>query len=596
LGRLALLALTLYGAAAVASGQASLPFDAAVAEADRPALEECRASPDGVAVTWSLPNSLPEGRVDLLDAQKGFPRWRWRSCAVVRGGSASLSAAPGTRVLAIARASHRDSYLLDGPLVWPGVPTTRRFEASAMRTLGGEGAFPEGQLSGALLSGSDTASRDPLCESDGKSWQCPSMPAAFRGVLALCPAGTEGRFALVEGPGSMALALEPGEGFAMPLRLEMAGGSQTREPALRLVLAVKQGYRPVPGLVARPIGGLAYWIYVKEPPRDTLLEVSAGGMATKRVPLESFRTTPCGEMGVMNLPLAWEIAGHVLDRDGTPLAGSKIVVREPGEAEKALPNAPLPAGGRILQEVIPDDTGAFRISGLEELPYLVRACHPARRCQERLMRPPFEPIEIRFDESGILRGRVLSSAGAPEPGAAVEVTPNLATAKEAEDTVRLVSFPVQTDAEGRFQIAVQGAGQFELVASAAGGAAARREIAVTEIRSPIDLGDIRLSQGGTFRARVPGCAGGELYLVGPMDDDTLPQMKRFTLDSGGQTTVELPGGGEWLTGARCGGQEKYLEPKSLPRVEELWEMGIEIVFEIQEEEDPDAGESDTASR
>jgi hypothetical protein len=95
---------------------------------------------------------------------------------------------------------------------------------------------------------------------------------------------------------------------------------------------------------------------------------------------------------------------------------------------------------------------------------------------------------------------------------------------------------------------------------------------------------------------VPGCAGGELYLVGPMDDDTLPQMKRFTLDSGGQTTVELPGGGEWLTGARCGGQEKYLEPKSLPRVEELWEMGIEIVFEIQEEEDPDAGESDDASR
>jgi hypothetical protein len=81
-----------------------------------------------------------------------------------------------------------------------------------------------------------------------------------------------------------------------------------------------------------------------------------------------------------------------------------------------------------------------------------------------------------------------------------------------------------------------------------------------------------------------------------MDGTSLPQMKRFALSPEAQTVVELPGGGEWLTGARCGGQEKYLEPKSLPRVEELWEMGIEIVFEIQEEEDPDAGESDTSTR
>jgi hypothetical protein len=60
--------------------------------------------------------------------------------------------------------------------------------------------------------------------------------------------------------------------------------------------------------------------------------------------------------------------------------------------------------------------------------------------------------------------------------------------------------------------------------------------------------------------------------------------------------VELPGGGEWLTGARCGGEEKYLEPVSLPRVEELWDM--EIVFEIRPdpEEDPDDAESESSSR
>jgi hypothetical protein len=592
LGRVALLAIFL-GAATAASGQPSLPFDALVTEADRPAFAECRASPDGVAVTWSVPPSLPEARVDLLEAQSRFPRWRWRSCAVVRGGSASLNAPPGTRVLAIARAPHRDSYLLDGPLVWPGAPATRRFEASAVRTLGGDGAFPEGMLAGALMSGFEAAFRDPLCESDGESWQCPLVPAAFRGVVALCPAGGEGRFALVEGPGSTALTLEPPDGIGLPIRLETAGAAPIRDPAFRLLLARKHGYRPLRGLATKPIGGLAYWIHANEPPKDALLEVSAGGMATKRVPLGSLRPTACGEFAVVHLPLAWEIAGRVVDRDGSPLTETVVLLREPGEADKARPGAPPPAGGRILQEVSADETGAFRISGLEEQPYLIRACHPARRCQERLMRPPFEPVEIRFDQSGIVRGRVLSSAGAPEPEARVEVSPNLATARESEDTIRLLGVPVQTDAEGRFQIAVQGTGQFELVASAAGGGAARREIAVTEIAaSPIDLGDIRLSQGGTFRARVPGCGGGELFLVGPMGGNSMPQMKRFALSAEGQTTVELPGGGEWLTGARCGGAEKYLLPESLPRVEELWEM--EVVFEIQEEE---AGEgAEGASR
>jgi hypothetical protein len=95
---------------------------------------------------------------------------------------------------------------------------------------------------------------------------------------------------------------------------------------------------------------------------------------------------------------------------------------------------------------------------------------------------------------------------------------------------------------------------------------------------------------------VPGCGGGELFLVGPMNTSSLPQMKRFALSPEAQTIVELPGGGEWLTGARCGGEEKYLEPASLPRVEELWDM--EIVFEIRPdpEEDPDDAESESSSR
>jgi hypothetical protein len=301
-------------------------------------------------------------------------------------------------------------------------------------------------------------------------------------------------------------------------------------------------------------------------------------------------------MAVVDLPLAWEIAGRVVDRDGSPMPGSTILLREPGAAEKGRRDGDgaMPAGGRILQEVTSEENGSFKISRLEEQPYLLRACHPSRRCQERLVSPPFEPLEVKFDESGILRGRVLSASGAPEPAASIEVSPNLATAQAAEDTLRLVSLPVTADAQGRFEIAVQSTGTFELEASAPGGGAARREIAVSDIASAIDLGDIRLSRGGAFRARVPGCGGGELFLVGPMNASSLPQMKRFALSPEAQTVVELPGGGEWLTGARCGGVERTLEPESLPRVEELWDM--EIVLEIRPDDDPDDTESDTSSR
>jgi hypothetical protein len=79
-----------------------------------------------------------------------------------------------------------------------------------------------------------------------------------------------------------------------------------------------------------------------------------------------------------------------------------------------------------------------------------------------------------------------------------------------------------------------------------------------------------------------------------MNASSLPQMKRFALSPEAQTVVELPGGGEWLTGARCGGVERTLEPESLPRVEELWDM--EIVLEIRPDDDPDDTESDTSSR
>jgi hypothetical protein len=323
------------------------------------------------------------------------------------------------------------------------------------------------------------------------------------------------------------------------------------------------------------------WIAIKDtPPPEAVLEISAEGRATRRLSLpELVSSASCGQAAVVRLPLALEIAGRVLDTDGSPLHGVSVLLREPGEAERPRADGNLGPGGHILSETHADEFGGFRIRGLEERTYLIRACHPSRRCQERLMKPPFDPIEIRFDRSGLVRGRVLSAAGAPEPSANVEISPNLATFRQAEDALRVISLPVSTNAEGRFELVVQSPGQFELEAKALqGGGAAKREVRVTSLSSPIDLGDIRLSEGGTFRARINGCGDGTIYFIGPMEEDVLASMRQFRLGPDGVALIELPGGGEWLAGARCGGVEAYLKPPKLPRVEDLWDL--EVVFEI----------------
>ncbi|HVE66056.1 MAG TPA: carboxypeptidase-like regulatory domain-containing protein, partial [Thermoanaerobaculia bacterium] len=253
-------------------------------------------------------------------------------------------------------------------------------------------------------------------------------------------------------------------------------------------------------------------------------------------------------------------------RQGSPVPEALVFVR------------PLePADPGVLGDAETDQNGEFEISGIEPATYRIRACHGEHGCTEQ-PGDPGQSVVLRLPGGGTFIGRLLSSAGVPQPGAAVRILPTAKTWTAAEDRLTRLPLTSESGPDGRFRISAPENGEYLVEARTESSGVARVAVRRSSLSPPVtDLGDVRLPQPVEFTARVPDCASGTLFLSGPLGGETsLPSLSRFRLDGEGAASVRLAEGGAWTAWATCSGGVRWIEPGLLPDVAGL--AGLEVRF------------------
>ncbi len=529
-----------------------------------------RSPAPGVAVVL---RTGPDGsRVDLLAQSKDrLPRWRWRDAGIVSAGRVMLRAPAGSRALVVVRDTNGPGYRVDGPFLWPSEPSQRDVVARPARSVGGSSPFAGAAYELRLAGGNSRV--DPLCESDGAGeWQCVDIPRDFSGRLAAC------RGATVAGTGDLrpdsptGLVLRPVT-FGALLRLEV---SEPSEPGSRRgAFSVRVLRPPQPNdIVARAdprwtvsdVGGDLVWIETSSGTSGAVVEVAAAGHATKRFAIHPDEVR-CVEPITLVLPRAASVLGTVTDQAGSPLRAALVLVRSVAATD----------AGAVVGDAETDSVGEFEISGVEPGPYRIRACHGEHGCIDTPVVSGL-PLALRLPGESAFIGRVLSSAGVPQGGVAVRILPTGKTWTAAED--RLTRLPLRTESgsDGRFRITAAGNGDYLVEARTGSSGVARAAVRRSDLSPRVtDLGDLRLPEPIEFLARVPGCAGGTLFLSGPLAGETsLPALVNVALEADGSGTALLPEGGSWIAWATCSGNITWLEPALLPNAAVL--DGLEVRF------------------
>jgi hypothetical protein len=402
-------------------------------------------------------------------------------------------------------------------------------------------------------------------------WQCAAVPLDFTGRLVAC-----------DGANALAAAEVPhGSPDEIVMRAALLTSALIRvaasEPAGDRAPASVRLLRPgSPGgiMLARdPTSEIAqldeglFWLESRADPAGLAVEISAPGFATARFAFSRFRT-PCEAPESVALVRATPLTGTVSDGSGGPVAGAIILVRsadpdrEPG----------------VLADALTDESGGFAVPDLAPRPHRLRACHAELGCGEAVSLPG-EPARIALDGGAALIGRVLTSAGVPEPSAHVRIVPSLEASARPGDRVARMPLETTSGNDGRFRIAFPDTGEFLLEIRSESSGIARISARCSSLSPPItDVGDVRLPEPLDLAVRVALCGAGVVSMSGPLGGETsMPALLRFPLDAEGAAAVRLPEGGAWTAWATCGGRNVVLAPALLPDVGLL--IGIEVRFE-----------------
>jgi hypothetical protein len=523
-------------------------------------------------------NPGPASRIDVFErASPLLPGWRWSRGALASGDSAELTGKPGAETLIVIRKPGSSEYLLDGPFLWPDGSARHTVAATRFRSLRGS----DRTLAGARfqLLGPHSA-RDALCEVDDKArWQCLGVPSAFASVVALCGSSDTAAFGEVSAAEADVTLQHPA--WASAVRLSPADPAEQPGPIEIKLLKPGPGkgqlWEPDPGFKTRELGGGLFWLNGSAPPAEQMVTFRGPAQSSARIPLTTLLASrSCGEAAEIALERNQRIFGTVYDTGGNALSRPMVFVME--EAEPSAASADSGKPSRLHSGVEGDENGRYEFSELGARTYLVRACQGTVGCAETRAAPGPQPLDFRLRGRGVFKGRLLSASGVPEPGASVRVVPTLEQYGSAKEPLKLLPLETRSEVDGRFQIAVPTAGHFMLEARSNETGTARRDLNVTELSSPTDLGDILLPALTEFSAQVPGCNGGTFELLGPVLGPTsLPSRLSFPIEQG-RAVVRLPEGGMWLASAICVGVKRTLEPMVLARAEEL--TGLNIAFSL----------------
>lgn len=523
------------------------------------------SSGQGVPVELTIGEAA---RADVLvDDRASVPRWKWIGGAAVDRGRVTLRAPAHSRALLVVRRGRGARYELEGPFSWPASPASRTAQPVPRRTLHGTDSFP----AGVTLHLAGTAFDDTLCETEREGgWQCIAVPPGFMGKLVACD-GPNALAAADVPPGSRDQVVMRALQTSALIRVAVSNPTANRPSAsVRLLRPVSPGgillARDPTAEIAELADGL-FWLESRGDPAGLAVEISSHGFATARFPFSGF-PSPCEAPESVDLVAAIPLSGTVIEASGSPASSAIVLVRsadpdhEPG----------------VLADTLTDESGGFEVPDLASRPYRLRACHAEFGCGEASS-VPGEPVRIMLQRGATLVGRVLTSAGVPEPFAHVRIVPSLEAAARPED--RPAKMPLQTTSgnDGRFRIAFPDDGEFLLEIRSESSGVARVPVRRSPWSPPAtDVGDVRLPEPLDLAVRVARCGAGVVSMSGPLGGETsLPTITRVPLDAEGGAAVRLPEGGAWTAWATCGGRNVQLAPALLPDVGLF--AGTEVRFE-----------------
>lgn len=418
-------------------------------------------------------------------------------------------------------------------------------------------AVPEGALGNRAFSPSDPVADRVVSDAQGRfelrrlrseevyevrASRAGAFPAAQRAtvsrevVLVLAPArSARGR---VQDPEGRPIA--GAEAFARPaLRPGASDGDESGTP----VQSDAQGV----------------FSFLELPAAEVELTVRRKGYAPSVLP--AFRIPPGTgpvDLGVVKLRPGATLAGRVIDPRGQAVPEGEVFLLDrpagPNEMDRALkgrePAAKVGADGRFSVEDLAQ--GAPVQVVVRSPGYLIE--------QVRAVRPPTQkPVVIRLQPAADLVGRVVDEAGAPVPGARVDLRWQAFLPEEPD---RPVGEPIlretRADGEGRFELRGLPEGTAQVGASAP--SFVPREGVEIDLPRPASAGELRLvlERGALLQGRVTTAAG-----------EPVPGVR---VGVSGAAAATNDDGLYWLEGAELGKQEVIFLHRSHGRVARPFEI------------------------
>ncbi|HET9229567.1 MAG TPA: carboxypeptidase-like regulatory domain-containing protein, partial [Thermoanaerobaculia bacterium] len=250
------------------------------------------------------------------------------------------------------------------------------------------------------------------------------------------------------------------------------------------------------------------------------------------------------DLGTVTLRPGATLTGRVVDPKGKPVPDGEVFLLDkpsnPNEMERAL---------KDLKPTVKTSTdGGFSIEDLARgAPVHVVVRSPGFLvAQVRAVRPPTEkPVVIRLEPSADLKGRVVDEAGAPVPGARIELVWQDYLPEEPDRPVgRPILRNTRADEDGRFQ--VRGLPEGSAQVSAAAPAFVPLQAVEVSLPRPEEL-RLVLERGAVLQGRVTTAAG-----------EPVPGVR---VGVSGAAAATNDDGLYWLEGAEVGRQEViFLHP------------------------------------
>ncbi|MEE8524893.1 MAG: carboxypeptidase regulatory-like domain-containing protein, partial [Thermoanaerobaculia bacterium] len=252
------------------------------------------------------------------------------------------------------------------------------------------------------------------------------------------------------------------------------------------------------------------------------LEADASGRLKITASAPGFRSTDLGlEIAPgevvddlrLVLSLGAVVDGRILGPGGDPIAGADVSFFQ------------LHFRYRSRERIVSDAEGRFRLEGLDVGPLVLRVWAEGfpRQSRQLEVQPGANPVEIRFETTHQIHGRVVDEAWSPVGGASVHAS------NQDHGSAAM------TGADGTFTVEGLPDGSYRLSAGKEGFARSELDREVEIAGGPVFGVEIRLSAGGAVAGRILGLDPG--LLAGVV----------VTLEPGRRTTASRPGGGASTT-------------------------------------------------